>query len=376
MYVAPEDDRAARRTYLVVLVGVLLAVVVLWVGVGATDGFRRVVFPAVVVVHVVLAIGVVTGRVPLVVVGTWLVGSMAALLLGRLGTWEFELVARPEALGASVTTVLGWFGIVFALAFLVFGTRRGAIFSLAGFALLYLAAGVSVGWGMLAEADSIELLAFAPVGHATLITVMWVLARNVEQLAAARSRAELLEVQATTDVLTGVVNRRRLDDELQRLIAQALRYGQSLSVVLVDLDRFKEVNDTHGHDIGDRVLVEVADRLTATVRDADLVGRWGGEEFLLLAPHTDHPAACALAERCREAISRPSMPVGDVTMTASFGVATLGPDDDARSLMRRADLALYTAKSEGRDRVVGLPDVTDLGDAEAFDQANGSHGSV
>ena len=376
MYVNQEDDRAPRRIYLVVLVGVLLAVVVLWVGVGATDGFRRVVFPAVVVVHVVLAIGVVTRRVPLAVVGIWLVGSMAALLLGRLATWEFELVARPEALGGSVTTVLGWFGIVFALAFLVFGTRRGVIVSLAGFALLYLATGVSLAWGMLAEADSLELVAFAPVGHAVLITVVWVLARNVEQLAAARSRAELLEVQATTDVVTGVANRRRLDDELQRLIAQASRYGQSLSVVLLDLDCFKEVNDTHGHDIGDRVLVEVADRLTAAVRDADLVGRWGGEEFLLLAPHTDHPAACALAERCREAISRSSMQAGDVTVTASFGVATLGPDDDARSLMRRADLALYTAKSEGRDRVVGLADITDSDDAKAFGEANGSHGQV
>ena len=376
MYVNQEDDRAARRIYLVVLVGVLLAVAVLWVGVGATDGFRRVVFPMVVVVHVVLAIGVVTRRVPLAVVGIWLVGSMAALLLGRLATWEFELVARPEALGGSVTTVLGWFGIVFALAFLVFGTRRGVIVSLAGFALLYLATGVSLAWGMLAEADSLELVAFAPVGHAVLITVVWVLARNVEQLAAARSRAELLEVQATTDVVTGVANRRRLDDELQRLIAQASRYGQSLSVVLLDLDCFKEVNDTHGHDIGDRVLVEVADRLTAAVRDADLVGRWGGEEFLLLAPHTDHPAACALAERCREAISRSSMQAGDVTVTASFGVATLGPDDDARSLMRRADLALYTAKSEGRDRVVGLADITDSDDAKAFGEANGSHGQV
>ena len=367
-----DDDRAARRTYLVVLLGVLVVVVVLWVGVGATDAFQRAVFPAVVVVHGVLAVAVVSRRAPLAVVGAWLVGSMAALLTVRLVTWELELVARPEALGGSVTSVLGGYGIVFALAFLVFGTRRGAIFSLALFALLYLAVGLSIMWGMLAEVDSLELLAFAPVWHAMLITVVWVLARNVERLAAARARTVLLEVQATTDVLTGLANRRRLDEELRRLLAQALRYDQSLSVVLVDLDHFKDVNDGHGHQVGDQLLVEVAGGLAAAVRDADVVGRWGGEEFLLLAPHTDQQAALALAERCREAVARASTEAGDVAVTASFGVASLGPDDTVRSLMRRADLALYIAKSEGRDRVVCLPTGTDVGEVPAVDRTKGS----
>ena len=367
-----DDDRAARRTYLVVLLGVLVVVVVLWVGVGATDAFQRAVFPAVVVVHGVLAVAVVSRRAPLAVVGAWLVGSMAALLTVRLVTWELELVARPEALGGSVTSALGGYGIVFALAFLVFGTRRGAIFSLALFALLYLAVGLSIMWGMLAEVDSLELLAFAPVWHAMLITVVWVLARNVERLAAARARTVLLEVQATTDVLTGLANRRRLDEELRRLLAQALRYDQSLSVVLVDLDHFKDVNDGHGHQVGDQLLVEVAGGLAAAVRDADVVGRWGGEEFLLLAPHTDQPAALALAERCREAVARASTEAVDVAVTASFGVASLGPDDTVRSLMRRADLALYIAKSEGRDRVVCLPTGTDVGEVPAVDRTKGS----
>ena len=358
MHTEQVDDRAARRTYLVLLVGVLLVVVALWAVVGATDAFRHVVFPVIVLVYGALAIGVVTRRVPLMAVGAWLVGSTAALLLGRLVTWEAGLVARPADLVGSVTTVLGGFGIVFALAFLVFGTRRGAIVSLAGFSLLYLAVGLSAVWGMLATADSIDKLAFAPVVHATLIAVVWILARNVERLAAAQARAALLELQASTDPLTGAANRRRLDDDLDRLIAQAHRSDQPLSVVLVDLDDFKAVNDTHGHDTGDRVLVETVDRLTAAVRAADLVGRWGGEEFLLLAPHTNHPAARALAERCRSALGRSPMRAAGVTVTASFGVSTLGPGDDARALMRRADLALYAAKSEGCDRVVGLPDIT------------------
>jgi diguanylate cyclase (GGDEF)-like protein len=112
----------------------------------------------------------------------------------------------------------------------------------------------------------------------------------------------------------------------------------------------------------------VVDHLSATVREADLLGRWGGEEFVLLAPDTLHADAVALAERCRAALHGVSTdPVGVVT--ASFGVATLAADDDARSLMRRADLALYAAKREGRDRVVGIPDLEaarpDEGDVDA-----------
>ncbi len=361
------DSRPVRWAYLVVLVGVLVAVVVLWVVVGATDAFRRVTFPTIVVVHSVLAVGVVIRRLPLRVVGVWLVGSMAALLFGRLVSWEAELVARPENLGVSVVVVLGWFGIVFSLSFLAFGTRRGAQVSGAGFVLLYLGLGASLSRGMLAELGVSELMVFMPVGHATLIAVVWVLARNMEQLAAARAAAELMQLQVTTDPLTGVANRRRLDDELVRLVSQARRYGQPLSVVLLDLDHFKDINDALGHEVGDRVLVETVDRVQATIRDADLLGRWGGEEFLLLVPNTGHQAACSLAERCRHAIAIAPMHQAGVAVTASFGVVSLRPDDDVRALLRRADLAMYTAKSDGRNRVVSIPDLIFPDEAQATD---------
>lgn len=370
------DDRPERRAYFVVLISLLLAVIVVWAVMGATDGFRRVAFPTVVVVHAVLVVGVVTRRLPLGLVGAWLVAFTAALLFGRMATWEAELVARPADVGGSVTTVLGWFGILYAMAFLVFGTRRGAIVSLSGFVGLYVAVGLSWSWGMLAEANSSHLLAFTPVTHATLIAIIWVLARNVERLAAVRTTAELLQLQASTDPLTGVANRRCLDDELARLVAEALRYDQPLSVILIDLDYFKDVNDTHGHHVGDEVLVDTVHRLQATIRDSDLLGRWGGEEFLLTATHTDHQAACALAERCRRAITRSPMKSSGVTMTASLGVASLAPDDDVRTLMRRADLAMYTAKSDGRDRVVGMPDVSYAEATETSAQSSETHGQV
>ena len=351
-----SDDRPVRRAYLVVLIVPPVLAVALWAVVGADNAFTRVVYPAVVVLHGGLAAGVLTRRLSLRLVGWWVALFPAALLIARLAIWELGLESPPENLGVPVA-VVGWFGVVFALAFLVFGTRRGAIVSLLGYVVLYLGSVVFASGGVLAESGVGVPVAYMAGGHAALIAVVWVLARNVERLAAARTKAELLELQASTDPLTVVANRRRLDDELERQIAQARRYDHPFSVVLIDLDGFKAINDTHGHEVGDGVLVETVDRLQAAIRDADLIGRWGGEEFLLLAPHTDHQAACALAERCRRATASSPMQHAGVTVTASLGVASLGPDDDARTLTRRADLAMYTAKSDGRDRVVGIPDI-------------------
>jgi diguanylate cyclase (GGDEF)-like protein len=328
----------------------------LWLVQGVEDGFRRAAFATIVAVHGLLVLGVSNGRLSLRAAGPWVVLSPAVILASRLLLWEASPGTRPEDFGL-VVAALAWFGTLFALAFLVFGTRRGSVVSLGGYAVIYLGAGWSARSGMLGENASVGTVVLLAGGHAALIGVVWVLARNVEKLSAARTRAELLQLEATTDALTGIANRRRLDDELQRLIARARRYGHPLSAVLVDLDHFKAINDTLGHDVGDRVLVATVERLLAGVRGSDLLGRWGGEEFLLLAPDTDHPSACGLAERCRrELVDVPVLADGS-PVTASFGVATLAADDDARALMRRADLALYAAKSEGRDRVVGVGDI-------------------
>lgn len=360
---AEADTRALRWVYIVVLAIPLVLALTVWVVTGANEPFQRIVLPSVVVVHGILIAGLLTRRTPLRLAGPVAVLSPTVILVARFMVWEFQPASRPEDVGL-VVGVLGWFGVLFTLAFLVFGTRRGAAVSLAGYAIVILGAGWSARWGMLADSGSIQVVALLAGGHAALIAAVWLLARNVEQLAAARTRADLLQLQATTDPLTGIANRRRLDEELQRLVAQARRHDQPFSVILVDLDNFKAVNDSLGHDVGDEVLVATVERLQSAVRASDLQGRWGGEEFLLLAAQTDHPAACALAERCRQAIRESPLYGDTVRMTASFGVATLGPGDDVRLLLRRADLALYTAKSEGRDRVVGMPTIIDTSDAD------------
>ncbi|HST54793.1 MAG TPA: GGDEF domain-containing protein [Solirubrobacteraceae bacterium] len=164
----------------------------------------------------------------------------------------------------------------------------------------------------------------------------------------------IAETRAATDALTGLPNKRALDDSIKRMAAQAGRAASPLSVVFFDLDHFKRINDTHGHDRGDEVLASVGVLLRNELRASDLGGRMGGEEFLILLPDTDHAGALKLAEKIRLAIQELKFRGLDNPVTASFGVATL-PDDagEIDTLMRTADRALYSAKQHGRNRVEG-----------------------
>lgn len=159
------------------------------------------------------------------------------------------------------------------------------------------------------------------------------------------------ELRAATDQLTGLPNTRAVQDTLRRLVAQAARMILPLAAVLFDLDHFKRINDRHGHPKGDEVLASVGATLQATLRDSDFVGRYGGEEFIMILPATGREAAVQVAERVREAIANIEV-LDEENVTASFGVAVF-PDDasDAVQLVRNADRALYRAKANGRNRV-------------------------
>ncbi|KQX41468.1 MULTISPECIES: PleD family two-component system response regulator [unclassified Ensifer] len=162
---------------------------------------------------------------------------------------------------------------------------------------------------------------------------------------------------AVTDGLTGLHNRRYFDTHLKLLMDRAAARGRPLSICMTDIDRFKQVNDTYGHDVGDEVLREFANRIRTTVRGADLACRFGGEEFIVVMPDTSAEMAAGVAERLRTIIE--SLPFaipqadGPLKVTASMGIATLRPGSDtAEALLKRADTALYQAKHEGRNRVV------------------------
>ncbi|WP_018649555.1 MULTISPECIES: sensor domain-containing diguanylate cyclase [unclassified Thioalkalivibrio] len=158
---------------------------------------------------------------------------------------------------------------------------------------------------------------------------------------------------AHTDWLTGVANRLSLGNTLEAEIERSQRYGRPLSLIMFDLDHFKAVNDRYGHDAGDEVLKALAKTVSAELRDADTLGRWGGEEFIILVPETRLVGATAMAEKLRQAVAAMSVP-GVPGVTASFGVAERASGDSAKLLARRADEAMYQAKRAGRDRVVAL----------------------
>jgi diguanylate cyclase (GGDEF)-like protein len=165
----------------------------------------------------------------------------------------------------------------------------------------------------------------------------------------------MVERQAMVDSLTGLANRRSLEESLRTELARATRFGDSVCVVLADLDDFKSVNDKYGHAAGDEVLKAFAGALRKTARESDVAGRWGREEFALVLPGTDAAGGARLAERARTAIEEHhvEMPNGDLcAVTASFGVAAFPESHELGEILAAADSALYAAKGQGKNRVV------------------------
>jgi two-component system cell cycle response regulator len=164
-------------------------------------------------------------------------------------------------------------------------------------------------------------------------------------------RNEQLDRLSRIDGLTGLFNRRHLDEQLQKAIEAGRRHDQPLAVLMLDIDHFKLVNDREGHPAGDRVLQEFARRLQATVRSGAIVGRWGGEEFLIIEPQAEVSDAMKLGERIRNAIAAEPVDLGErcIPITVSIGCAA-GLQSPAE-LVEQADAALYRSKAEGRNRV-------------------------
>ncbi|MEJ2686332.1 MAG: GGDEF domain-containing protein, partial [Gammaproteobacteria bacterium] len=245
-------------------------------------------------------------------------------------------------LGATGTGVqaLFWLYTIPMLSYFLLGLRAGAVINLL----------VATGY--------LLLLAVAPLAgdptHAARLDMFFsylligIFAYLYER---ARSGKELELIRlSNTDVLTGAMNRRLFSDNLRREIEKSRRYRLPVSLLMIDVDHFKRVNDTCGHDCGDRVLRETARRIASSLRQADYFVRYGGEEFCVLAPGTSGEQASAMADKIRELMAaRPFEQAG--TITVSVGVTQLQDDDTEETLVNRADRALYQAKWSGRDRV-------------------------
>lgn len=174
---------------------------------------------------------------------------------------------------------------------------------------------------------------------------------NMKNLELKRANEKITEL-TRTDPLTQLANRRYFDERIDEMVSLANRKSQPLSLIMTDIDKFKRVNDTFGHDAGDRVLVGYAQLMKKTTRAEDLVARFGGEEFIILLPLTDIHQARSLAERIRTEIARQDLLENGHLVTSSFGVSQLAEDETIERFIKRADGALYKAKESGRNRTV------------------------
>ena len=184
--------------------------------------------------------------------------------------------------------------------------------------------------------------------HAQAESLRNLVAQRTHELLEKNSELEQLSI---TDRLTGLYNRLYLDRTLTREMATAQRSGNAFSLILIDVDKFKSVNDTYGHPVGDQVLIKVSEILQSRVRVTDVAGRWGGEEFLVICPATDADGAVEVAEKLRALIEQTEFTQAR-NCTASFGVSTYTEGDTIAALVTRTDQALYSAKESGRNKVV------------------------
>lgn len=194
-------------------------------------------------------------------------------------------------------------------------------------------------------------LAIAPPTYWLVLTPI---RREYERRLRTELRAQALGWLATTDSLTRSLNRRGLVEALREAMGHAARYGRPLSIAMADIDHFKRINDTYGHEAGDTVLTRIAAILSQEVRLPDRVGRYGGEEFLIILPETKLDAAQTMAERVRASVSTADFALGRtrITVTISIGVTQLEPGETMKQLLSRVDHVMYEAKAAGRDRVV------------------------
>ncbi|MFD1733145.1 GGDEF domain-containing protein [Deinococcus malanensis] len=282
----------------------------------------------------------------------WVIG-LTELILGA----GAALVRLSEVLLVNHTaTGLGgysyWLPLSYIMAFIVLPPRPALLFSLglfgglAGLGIVYWSSPeVPLQYKTLYGNSLVQMYAM----HVTMIVCLGLLLLVQRHYVSAIARAQAQANLAHTDPLTGLANRRQLDDWLQMALHESQATGIPMSVILFDLDHFKRVNDTYGHAVGDEVLRATATATRCAVRGVDRVGRWGGEEFMVLIAG-DLRAAEMVAQRVREALQNMTLPL-PVPVTVSCGLAQARPDDAPADLLQRADQALYEAKGQGRDAV-------------------------
>ena len=243
-----------------------------------------------------------------------------------------------------------WILVLPPISYFLLGRNAGRFVTM--FSLAFIFVGIlffSLPW----KSDTFNLVSFVNLLFAAICVTILI---SFSELSRAKAydfiqlKNEELMRLSHTDALTGISNRLKLDEVMMKELARVRRGTPHFSIIMGDLDLFKRFNDSYGHLVGDQILVEIASAIVPICRLTDTVGRWGGEEFLVICPETSVEGAMVLAEKIQKAVE--SLPLHRYgTVTISLGVTSSKTDDDINTLVMRADKALYIAKSEGRNQV-------------------------
>ena len=277
----------------------------------------------------------------------WAIGNtkhlerwILAFILPFCITMMFALTS-PRA----TTTVFAWVLLIPILSHLLMGRGLGLLVS----AVFMGTAAVIF---FFKYHDAPEMMQPLPIANMGLMSLTILAFSHIYEITREQSESRLLKM-AQTDALTGLANRARLSDVFEQERKRSLRNGTPLSMLVLDLDHFKQVNDQYGHDMGDRVLQAVSDLLKQSMREQDFIGRWGGEEFLAILPDTNFNHAGESAERIRKSVEELELYSDGirVCVTLSIGITQYRADELLSDAIARADVALYESKSAGRNRV-------------------------
>lgn len=269
------------------------------------------------------------------------------------GAHSLYITQNEIAIGAALTETYTAVSYLALLSYILFDTRTALRASIAAVGSVLVLGLIKIvpTLGQNSHSGLLVVLSNAFTNAATFLAFSYVLALTKDLLA-------VEQIRSSTDPLTGAANRWQMYNLLEREWQMSKTQKRTFSVILLDIDFFKHINDAHGHNAGDEVLQEVARVLKKNTGNLGSVGRWGGEEFLILLPHATLEQARVQAETLRDTLAKRKLKVGQVT--ASFGVASLLPNESIPELTRRADEALYNAKHSGRNRVEIRPRVLQL----------------
>ena len=348
-----EQERDKRRVYQLILP--LLALVDwLLVLFNLNFGFLNSYYSAVTVVAGVtvtlLAVLSYRREVPLQLIEAALL--LTTIVVHTLVLWYALYVEAAGPLSPPAVAVFIWLPIYYLILFLALPDRLALRYSYAvqlfvvALTLQELIDTLGPGGRGLAAVVLVQVY----LSHAVLIAALYFIATFQRRYQTMEATANSMRRLANTDALTNLGNRRQLEQVLDDEVRRAERYQRPLSVIVSDIDDFTQLNDRYGRPTGDRVLIDLANRLSHTVRSADRIGRWGGEEFIIVTPETRLDDAVKLAEVVRSHIADNTLG-DDHSIRLSFGVASHGPGDSAADLLDRADAALYLAKRQGKNCV-------------------------